>query len=185
MHAMCERAQRCHRRGNVPKNHPKSNADRSRNVAALRVQLPKAFCRLTPELSRPVAGRRTRASVAQSTRLPPRHGVGLNDLLGGKDAGEGETPASLPKIEAQALERAPVNFQSVASEAEDQMQLTNRRRMPLPKPASATHATCERAPRSNRRGNEPTNQPKSMQSEAAGTAEQPMQLPNAFLPPNA
>ena len=41
------------------------------------------FCRLTPELSRPVAGRRTRASVAQSTRLTPRHGVGLNELLGG------------------------------------------------------------------------------------------------------
>ena len=38
---------------------------------------------LTPELSRPVAGRRTRASVAQSTRLTPRHGVGLNELLGG------------------------------------------------------------------------------------------------------
>ena len=41
------------------------------------------FCRLTPELSRPVAGRRTRASVAHSTWLTPRHGVGLNELLGG------------------------------------------------------------------------------------------------------
>ena len=40
------------------------------------------FCRLTPELSRPVAGRRTCASVAPSTRLTPRHGVGLNELLG-------------------------------------------------------------------------------------------------------
>ena len=38
---------------------------------------------LTPELSRPVAGRRTCASVAQSTRPTPRHGVGLNELLGG------------------------------------------------------------------------------------------------------
>ena len=41
------------------------------------------FCRLTPELSRPVAGRRTCASVAHSTRPTPRHGVGLNELLGG------------------------------------------------------------------------------------------------------
>ena len=40
------------------------------------------FCRLTPELSRPVAGRRTCASVAQSTRPTPRRGVGLNELLG-------------------------------------------------------------------------------------------------------
>ena len=40
------------------------------------------FCRLTPELSRPVAGWRTRASVAQSTWPTPRHGVGLNELLG-------------------------------------------------------------------------------------------------------
>ena len=36
---------------------------------------------LTPELSRPVAGRRTRASVAHSTRLTPRHGVGLDESL--------------------------------------------------------------------------------------------------------
>ena len=41
------------------------------------------FCRLTLELSRPVSGRRTCASVAQSTWPMPRHGVGLNELLGG------------------------------------------------------------------------------------------------------
>ena len=46
-------------------------------------QRQNAFHRLTPELSRPVAGRRTCASVAQSTRPMPRHGVGLNELLGG------------------------------------------------------------------------------------------------------
>ena len=44
-------------------------------------QLQNAFHRLTPELSRPVAGRRMRASVAQSTQPTPRHGVGLNELL--------------------------------------------------------------------------------------------------------
>ena len=85
------------RRSNVPESRPKSNADRSRKVAALAMQLPNAFCRLTLELSRPVAGRRTCASVAQSTWLTPRHGVGLNDLLGGKEAGEGDAPAHLPK----------------------------------------------------------------------------------------
>jgi len=62
---------------------------------------------LTLELSRPVAGRRTRASVAQSTRLTPRHGVGLNNLLGAKEPGENETPAPLPKAEARTHERAP------------------------------------------------------------------------------
>ena len=36
------------------------------------------FCRLTPELSRPTAGRQQR-----STPFTPRCGVGLNDLLGG------------------------------------------------------------------------------------------------------
>ena len=41
------------------------------------------FCRLTPELSRPTAGWRQRASVAYSTLLTPRCGVGLNELLGG------------------------------------------------------------------------------------------------------
>ena len=40
----------------------------------------------------------------------PRHGVGLNDLLGGKEAGEGEAIANLPKTEAQMLGRAPENF---------------------------------------------------------------------------
>ena len=65
------------------------------------------FCRLTPELSRPVAGRRTRASVAHSTWPTPRHGVGLNDLLGGPDAGEGKAVVNLPKTEAQMPERAP------------------------------------------------------------------------------
>ncbi len=54
-----------------------------------------------------MAGRRTRASVAYSTWPTPRHGVGLNDLLGGPDAGEGKAVANLPKTEAQMPERAP------------------------------------------------------------------------------
>jgi hypothetical protein len=49
-------------------------------------QLPDAFHRLTPELSCPATGRRTRASVAHRTWPMPRRGVGLNELLGGWDA---------------------------------------------------------------------------------------------------
>ncbi len=41
---------------------------------------------------------------------PPRCGVGLNDLLGGKEAGEGEAverTCRKPKTEARTPERAP------------------------------------------------------------------------------
>ena len=51
---------------------------------------PDALCRLTPELSRAERGGCEPvlpASPEVSTK--PRHGVGLNDLLGGKEAGEG------------------------------------------------------------------------------------------------
>ena len=70
------------RRSNGPRTCPKSNANRSRRITVASTNPPNDFCRLTPELSRPVAGWRMRASVAQSTQLTPRHGVGLNDLLG-------------------------------------------------------------------------------------------------------
>ena len=63
-----------------------------------------------------MAGRQTRASVAHSTWLPPRHGVGLNDLLGAKEPGEDEALAYLPKTEAGMRERAPANLQPDASE---------------------------------------------------------------------
>jgi hypothetical protein len=57
-------------------------------------QLQKAFCRLTPELSRAERGRREpvlRALRQVSTK--PRYGVGLNDELGEKESGEGEVIA--------------------------------------------------------------------------------------------
>ena len=41
----------------------------------------------------------------------------MNDLLGGKEAGEGEAVADLPKTEARMPERAPKNFQPDVSEA--------------------------------------------------------------------
>ena len=59
----------------------------------------------------------TACSVAQSTLLTPRCGVGLNDLLGAKEAGESETLEDLPKAEAGKPGRAPANFQPDVSEA--------------------------------------------------------------------
>jgi hypothetical protein len=61
-----ERAPHSRRSDNVPTNIPKSTATEAGNVAALKRKLPNALRRLTPELSRPAAGRRTRASVAQA-----------------------------------------------------------------------------------------------------------------------
>jgi hypothetical protein len=65
----------------------------------------------------PHGGVATACSVAQSTLLTPRCGVGLNDLLGAKEAGEGETLAYLPKAEAGRPERVLENLQSDVSEA--------------------------------------------------------------------
>ena len=86
------------RRKNAPKDCPKSNADRSQYVALLTMQLPNALCRLTPELSR--AERDGWEPVLPQLAListKPRNGVGLNDLLGGKEAGGGKTLAHSPK----------------------------------------------------------------------------------------
>jgi hypothetical protein len=61
-------------------------------------QLQNAFHRLTPELSRAERGRGEpvlRGRLRVSTK--PRDGVGLNDWLGAKEAGEGEVNASGPK----------------------------------------------------------------------------------------
>jgi hypothetical protein len=61
-------------------------------------QLQNAFHRLTPELSRAERGGWEPVLPAfREVSTKPRHGVGLNDLLGGKEAGEGEAFAGLPK----------------------------------------------------------------------------------------
>ena len=65
----------------------------------------------------PRGGVATACSVAHSTLLTPRCGVGLNDLLGGKEAGEGDALVDLPKDEAGTPGRAPANFQPDVSEA--------------------------------------------------------------------
>ena len=41
----------------------------------------------------------------------------MNELLGGKEAGEGDALANLPKIEAGKPERAPANFPPHVTEA--------------------------------------------------------------------
>ena len=61
-------------------------------------QLQNAFHRLTPELSRAERGGWEPVLPAcQEVSTKPRNGVGLNDLLGGKEAGESEALAHLPK----------------------------------------------------------------------------------------
>ena len=66
------------------------------------------FCRLTPELSRAERDGWERVLPARpEVSTKSRHGVGLNDLLGGPDAGEGEALTSLPRTEAGMPERAP------------------------------------------------------------------------------
>ena len=55
-------------------------------------------CRITPELSRAERGGWEPVLPAYpEVSTKPRNGVGLNDLLGGKEPGEGEALAHLPK----------------------------------------------------------------------------------------
>jgi hypothetical protein len=70
-------------------------------------QLQNAFHRLTPELSRAERGRGEPVLRAlQQVSTKPRYGVGLNDWLGAKDAGESEAMTNRPKTEARMPERA-------------------------------------------------------------------------------
>ena len=69
------------------------------------------FCRLTPELSRAERGGWEPVLLAcPEVSTKPRHGVGLNDLLGGKEASGAELRTSWPKTEAKQLERAPQTY---------------------------------------------------------------------------
>jgi hypothetical protein len=62
------------------------------------------FTGLTPELSRPVAGWRTRASVAQA-----RCGVGLNELLGPATRAEAE-PEDWMYLRRGSAQKPPLAF---------------------------------------------------------------------------
>ena len=151
---------------NVPANRPRSSANRNRRTC--RDENLTAECSLPPNagVKPPRIGVATACSVAQSTLLTPRCGVGLNDLLGGPDAGEGKAVANLPKAEARMPRRAPRTHSQSYPKPWIRRGRTIRCRSQLPKPANATHATCERALHSNRRRNGPENRPKSMPTEA-------------------
>jgi hypothetical protein len=142
---------------------------------------------LTPELSRaerdgwePVLP----AYPEVSTKL--RHGVGLNDLLGGQEAGEGEVMVDFPKTEAQMPERALRTFRW-PSPKRPHLELANRpkgncshrsqqaRRMHCV--SAQTNATEAQMGRERVR--------RAMQTEADSLAATRNRLPNAFLPPNA
>ena len=97
-------------------NHPKSMPSEADESQLRAVQLANAFLPSNAGVKPPHGGVATACSVAQSTLLTPRCGVGLNDLLGGKEAGESEAVANLPKTEARMSERAPENFQPDLSE---------------------------------------------------------------------
>ena len=123
MHAMCERARR-----NWPKKRRADNLTEEQcqpkpgNQVCEQHSCRKLFCRLTPELSRPVAGRRTRASVAHSTWPTPRHGVGLNELLGGGGRRCEPSPEALAenrsgeaRARSRELSAGPVRNDSMSS----------------------------------------------------------------------
>jgi hypothetical protein len=62
---------------------------------------------LTPELSRADRDRGEPVLPARpQVSTKPRHGVGLNDLLGGKDASVAELRTCWPNTEAKPHERA-------------------------------------------------------------------------------
>jgi hypothetical protein len=118
---------------------------------------------LTPELSRAERGGwEPVLSACREVSTKPRHGVGLNDLLGGKEAGEGEALAYLPKGRSTYAWARPANFQpdvaeAIASDADE----LSARLITLPKSAHATLEKCERAQRCHRSGNVPRNCPKN------------------------
>ena len=144
------------------------------------------FCRLTLELSRPVAGRRMRASVAQSTQPTPRHGVGLNELLGGGGCRCTPSPDALAenrsrkaRTRIRKLSAGPVRNDSISSGHADRYQT------PFPKPANVTPAMFERAKRTDRRSNAAGNRPKSNTNRSRQKEHWKAKLRRAFLPPNA
>jgi hypothetical protein len=103
----------------------KQNSPKPVNQACEPHICKKLFCRLTPELSRPVAGRRTRASVAHSTWPTPRHGVGLNELLGGGGHRCKSNPGALAEKPKPGCLSAPNELSPAASEAERLEPTTN------------------------------------------------------------
>ena len=129
----------------------------------------KLFCRLTLELSRPVAGRRTRASVAHSTWPTPRRGVGLNELLGGGGCRCESQPGALAerrsgtaRARTHELSAGPVRNDSMSSGTLTDTKHRFRSRI-------TRRMQCVSAPDGfDRRSNVPTTWPKSSSHRSQG-----------------
>ena len=110
-------------------------------------QLQNAFDRLTPELSRAERGRGEpvlRALRQVSTK--PRDGVGLNDWLGAKEAGEDEVMANGTKDRSPDTEARHANCPPAVAEATvSGANVPAVSRLVIPKPRTATRVTLERA----------------------------------------
>ena len=76
-------------------------------VTVLRAKPPNAFLPPNAGVKPPHGGVATACSVAQARWLTPRCGVGLNDLLGAKEAGKSETLAQLPKLKWESPDAHP------------------------------------------------------------------------------
>ena len=149
-------------------------------------QLQNAFDRLTLELSRADRGRREPVLLAcPQVSTKPRDGVGLNDWLGGADAGENEASMNLPNTGARSLGRDRRTFRrwppkrpylerAKYPEADHCLRSRHARRM---RPVSAHRATTEEetSRRTNRRACRP--KPKTCRDEQPRT--------KCCLPPNA
>jgi hypothetical protein len=110
-------------------------------------QLQNAFDRLTPELSRAERGRGEpvlRARRQVSTK--PRDGVGLNDWLGAKDAGESEAMTNRPKTEAPDARARAAKYPPAVTEATvSGAKVTAVSRPVFPKSMAVTQVMLERA----------------------------------------
>ncbi len=168
--SVCERAPQCNRRENAPTNQPKSNAGRSRLSCSCAKQNYKTlFCRLTPELSRPVAGRRTRASVAHSTRPTPRCGVGLNELLGGGGCRQHMSPADASESRSGKVRARPANLPGRVRSNHIRSRQTDRKPVTVSEAGNAAQAKLERAPRTWPKSYVMQDFPKSRASQSRST----------------
>ena len=149
----------------TPERYEQGSEDTSRTfVSEAHAQIRKEkksdryfICRLTPELSRAERGGWEPVLLAcQQVSTKPRHGVGLNDLLGGRGVAERKIFRATGKLgtaerRSPATCARPANSPPAVSEGAGPAQRTNSRRSLFPKPASATHAKHGRAKRTTRR----------------------------------
>ncbi len=98
-HAICERARRMRPKSKRTENLSEEQCQPKPIVLPRRAtNYQMLFCRLTPELSRAERdGWEPVLLACPEVSTKPRHGIGLNDLLGGPDAGEGEALTILPR----------------------------------------------------------------------------------------